>query len=200
MATTTKKTTKPAAKSAGYQSRLSATYKTEIASQLAKELGLNPMQVPSIDKIIVSVGLGKDKDNKRMFEVATNTLTKITGQKPVETFAKKSIASFKLREGNRVGLKVTLRGEKMYDFLDRLINIVMPRLRDFHGVSLKSFDAQGNYSIGLVDQSIFHELSFDEVSMPHGIECTIVTSTSDKDHNKALLKALGMPFEKEEQK
>ena len=183
-----------------YQSRLHSLYANEIAPKLASDFKLNRMQVPELEKIVISVGLGKEKDNKRMFEIATNTLTKITGQKPIETFARKSIASFKLREGNRIGLKVTLRGERMYDFYDRLVNLVLPRLRDFHGVSVKSFDAQGNYSIGLTDQSVFHELSFEEVSTTHGIECTIVTTGDNKEHNQALLVALGMPFEKEEAK
>jgi large subunit ribosomal protein L5 len=180
--------------------RLKTLYLSEIAPALVKEFNLNPMQAPAMEKIVVSVGLGKDKDNKRMFEIAENTLTKITGQKPVETIAKKSIASFKLREGNRIGLKVTLRGDRMYEFYDRLVNLVIPRLRDFHGVPLKSFDGQANYSIGLKDQSVFHELSFDEISNAHGLEITIVTTTDNKDHSEALLTKLGMPFEKRESK
>lgn len=183
-----------------YTSRLRSLYNKEIAQKIAKEFNLNSMQTPRIEKIIVSVGLGKEKDNKRMFEVSANTLTKITGQKPIETFAKKSIASFKLREGNRIGQKVTLRGDRMYDFYDRLVNLVLPRLRDFHGVPVKSFDASGNYSLGLKEQSVFHELSFDEISTAHGLEITIVTKTDNVEQNKALLSELGMPFEKEEQK
>lgn len=181
-------------------SRLKQQFRNEVAADIKKEFSLNDMQVPRLEKIIVSVGLGKDKDNKRMFEIANNTLTKITGQRPVETIAKKSIASFKLREGNRIGLKVTLRDEMMYEFYDRLVNLVIPRLRDFHGVSAKSFDGQGNYSLGLKDQSVFHELTFDEISTAHGLEITIVTTTSNVEHNKALLAKLGMPFEKEEAK
>ncbi len=192
MAATTKATTSVP--------RLKTEYVEKVAPAVAKEFNLNPMQVPRLEKIVVSVGLGKDKDNKRMFEVATNTLTKITGQKPVETIAKQSIASFKLREGNRIGLKVTLRGDMMYEFYDRLVNLVIPRLRDFHGVSNRSFDARGNYSLGLKEQSVFHELSFDEISTAHGLEITIVTSTDDVEPSKAALKQLGMPFEKEEQK
>jgi large subunit ribosomal protein L5 len=132
-----------------------------------------------------------------MFEVAKNTIEKITGQKPVETYAKLSIASFKLREGNKIGLKVTLRGDNMYEFLDRLVNIVMPRLRDFHGVSNKAFDKQGNYSIGITEQSIFPELSFEETSVPHGMQVVIVTRSENVEHSKALLTKFGMPFQKE---
>lgn len=181
-------------------SRLQQRYIDEVADKIAKEFKLNAMEVPRLEKIVVSVGLGKDKDNKRMFEVAQNTLSKITGQVPVETIAKKSIASFKLREGNRLGYKVTLRGARMYEFYDRLVNLVLPRLRDFHGVSLKSFDKSGNYSLGLKEQSVFHELSFDEIAVPHGLEITIVTTSNNIEHNTALLKELGMPFEKGEQK
>ncbi len=194
MATQTKKA------DSTYASRLKKQYVEEVAPAVQKEFDLNAMQVPKMEKIIVSVGLGKDKDNKRMFEVATNTLTKITGQKPVETVAKKSIASFKLREGNRIGLKVTLRGDMMYEFYDRLVNLVLPRLRDFHGVSAKSFDRAGNYSLGLTEQSVFHELSFDEISTAHGLEVTIVTSSDNVAANKAMLAQMGMPFEKEESK
>lgn len=120
---------------------------------IKKELGLsNIHQVPSIEKIVINVGLGKSKDDKKQFEAASNTLSKITGQKPIDTYSRMSIASFKLREGNKIGMKVTLRGDRMYEFLDRFINIVMPRLRDFHGVSRKSFDNQGNFSIGVAEQ------------------------------------------------
>lgn len=180
--------------------RLKKEYLDVIVPAIKKEFSLNDMEVPRLEKIVVSVGLGKEKDNKRMFEVAENTLAKVTGQKPVETFAKKSIASFKLREGNRIGMKVTLRGDRMYEFYDRMVNLVMPRLRDFHGVSAKSFDGQGNYNLGLRDQSVFHELSFDEISTAHGMEVTIVTTSNDVQLNKALLSQLGMPFEKEETK
>ena len=193
MATTTKKTDK-------HISRLKTEYREKIAAEMKKEFGINQMEVPKLEKIVVSVGLGKDKDNKRMFEIAKNTLAKVTGQQPVETIAKQSIASFKLREGNRIGIKVTLRDEMMYDFYDRLVNLVITRLRDFHGVSAKSFDGQGNYNLGLKEQSVFHELSFDEISTAHGLEITIVTSTNNVEHNKALLTKLGMPFEKEETK
>ena len=132
-----------------------------------------------------------------MFETATNTLTKITGQKPIETIAKKSIASFKLREGNKIGIKVTLRGDKMYEFMDRLITVVLPRLRDFHGVSTKAFDKQGNFSIGMIDQSVFPELSFEETTTAHGLQAVFTIKCEDRAHARALLEKFGMPFEKE---
>lgn len=184
--------------SAAYSPRLKKLYIEQYAAEIKDELKLvNKHQVPQLEKIVINTGLGRAKDDKRMFEVATNTLTKITGQKPVETYAKLSIASFKLREGNKIGLKVTLRGDRMYEFLDRFINIVMPRLRDFHGVSKKSFDNQGNYSFGVTEQSIFPELSFEETSQPHGLQVVIVTTANDKEQAKALLEKFGMPFEKE---
>lgn len=179
--------------------RLKKLYTDQYKKELFKELGLsNVNEVPKLEKVVVSVGLGKAKDDKKMFEIAANTLTKITGQKTIETYAKQSIASFKLREGNRIGLKVTLRDNRMYEFLDRVINLVLPRLRDFHGVSLNSFDGQGNYNIGFSDQSIFPELSFEETSNTHGMQITIVADSNNKDHSKALLAKFGMPFEKED--
>lgn len=178
--------------------RLKKLYIEQYLPELKKGLDLaNVHQVPRLEKIVLNVGLGKAKDDKRMFEVANNTLIKITGQKPQETYARMSIATFKLREGNKVGLKVTLRGDRMYEFLDRLINIVLPRLRDFHGVSRKAFDRQGNYSIGLTEQSIFPELSFEETTVAHGMQVVIVTDSHDVEHNRQLLTKLGMPFEKE---
>lgn len=178
--------------------RLKQLYRDKLASELKSELKLkNIHQVPSVEKIVINVGLGRAKDDKKAFETAANTLSKITGQRPIDTYARMSIASFKLREGNKVGMKVTLRGDRMYEFLDRLVNIVLPRLRDFHGVSLKAFDGQGNYSLGFTEQSIFPELSFEETTTQHGMQVVIVTTTNDKDHAKALLTSLGMPFEKE---
>ena len=178
--------------------RLRQQYNETFAKDLLTELDLkNIHQVPHIEKIVVNSGLGRAKDDKRLLEVATNTLRKITGQQPVETIAKNSIASFKLREGNKVGLKVTLRGELMYEFMDRLINVVLPRLRDFHGVSSKAFDKQGNYSLGFVDQSVFPELSFEETSPPHGLQVIFVINAKQKEHSRALLQKFGMPFEKE---
>jgi len=130
-------------------------------------------------------------------EIATNTLRKVTGQQPVETVAKNSIAGFKLREGNKIGLKVTLRGDRMYEFMDRIITIVLPRLRDFHGVSAKAFDNQGNFSLGLTDQSVFPELTFEETPTPPGLKAVFVMKCQDKAHARALLEKFGMPFEKE---
>ena len=154
-----------------YVPRLKQDYQEKYVSELQKELKLdNVNQVPVLLKVVINVGLGRAKDDKKIMEIATNTITKITGQHPVQTAAKKSIAGFKLREGNKIGLKVTLRGDKMYEFIDRLITVVLPRLRDFHGVSLKSFDNQGNYSLGMTDQSVFPELSFEETTTPHGLQ------------------------------
>jgi len=178
--------------------RLRAAYNTTLAKELQTELGLkNPHQVPKLEKIVVNVGLGRAKDDKKVIEAATNTLRKITGQQPVETVAKKSIAGFKLREGNKIGLKVTLRGDRMYEFADRLITVVLPRLRDFHGVSNKAFDSQGNYGLGLTDQSVFPELTFDETTTSHGLQVVFVIDCEEKAHAKALLQKFGMPFEKE---
>ena len=178
--------------------RLRVQYNDVIAKELQKELGLtNAHQVPKLQKIVVNVGLGKAKDDKKVMEVATNTIRKITGQSPIQTTAKNSIAGFKLREGNKIGLKVTLRGEKMYEFLDRMITIVLPRLRDFHGVSAKAFDGQGNFSLGMLDQSVFPELSFEETTTPHGLQAVFVIDCEDRAHARALLEKFGMPFEKE---
>lgn len=182
---------------ANYLPHLKKLYLEE-RSNLQKELNLtNINQVPTLEKIVINVGLGRSKDDKRAFEAAKNTLEKITGQKPIDTFARMSIASFKLREGNKIGMKVTLRGDRMYEFLYRLINIVLPRLRDFHGVSLKSFDTQGNYSVGFSEQSIFPELSFEETTTQHGLQVIIVTNANNKELSKALLEKFGMPFAKE---
>ncbi|HYF97301.1 MAG TPA: 50S ribosomal protein L5 [Patescibacteria group bacterium] len=180
-----------------YTPRLKKLYTDKYVTELQKELKLaNVHEVPRLEKVIVNIGLGKAKDDKKMFEVAENTLLKVTGQKPQPTYARMSIATFKLREGNKIGMKVTLRGDRMYEFLDRFINIVLPRLRDFHGVSAKAFDQQGNYSIGLREQSIFPELSFEETTTAHGMQVIIVTDSSKVENNKELLVKLGMPFEK----
>lgn len=180
--------------------RLKVAYTSQYAAELQKELGLaNINEVPVLEKIVINVGLGKSKDDKKTLEVAANTLRKVTGQQPVDTFAKNSIAGFKLREGQKIGLKVTLRGDRMYEFMDRLINIVMPRLRDFHGVSNKAFDKSGNYSVGLTDQSVFPELTFDETTTSHGLQAVFVIKSSGPEHAKALLTKFGMPFVKEKQ-
>ena len=178
--------------------RLRQQYAAEFRPALQKELELpNINQVPRLEKIVVNVGLGRAKDDKKVMDAATNTLRKITGQEPVVTIARKSIASFKLREGMKIGLKVTLRGDRMYEFMDRLINIVIPRLRDFHGVNAKAFDKQGNYSLGFVDQSIFPELSFDETTTSHGLQVVFVMNGGTPAGARALLEKFGMPFEKE---
>lgn len=177
--------------------RLRVQYNDTLAKELQQELGLkNPHEVPKLEKIVVNVGLGKAKDDKRLMETATNTLRKITGQQPIQTTAKKSIASFKLREGNKIGLKVTLRGEHMYEFMDRVITTVLPRLRDFHGVSAKAFDGQGSYSLGFTDQSVFPELSFEETTPAHGLQVIFVIKCKEKEHARALLEKFGMPFQK----
>ncbi len=198
MAETTKakKTVKPAA--ATTAARLKVLYNTKYVAELQKELEIkNINDVPKIEKITLNIGLGRAKDDKKLIEVAANTLKKITGQQPVQTVAKLSIASFKLREGNVIGLKVTLRGEKMYEFLDRLVNIVLPRLRDFHGVKNSAFDRQGNYSLGLTEQSVFPELTFEETTTAHGLQAIISIRAKEPAHAKALLVKFGMPFEKE---
>jgi large subunit ribosomal protein L5 len=178
--------------------RLREQYKTEMVPALKTELGLkNVNQVPKLDKIVINVGLGKAKEDKKTMDAAINTVRKITGQEPMITTARMSIASFKLREGMKVGLKVTLRGDRMYEFLDRLVNIVVPRLRDFHGVNPKAFDKQGNYSMGFVDQSVFPELTFDETTTTHGLQVVFVISGGTVDGGRALLTKFGVPFEKE---
>lgn len=180
-----------------YQARLKQLYNDKYSAELKKELGLtNIFEVPRLEKIVVSVGLGKAKDEKRLIDVAANTLRKITGQQPVETTARKSIAAFKLREGSKIGLKVTLRGDRMYEFADRFINIILPRLRDFHGVSAGSFDKQGNYSIGLADQSVFPELTFEDTSTPHGLQVIFNIRANNAEQARALLEKLGAPFER----
>ena len=182
---------------AKYDARLKVSYNKQLAKDLMTDLKLkNLHQIPRLEKIVVSAGLGRAKDDKRLLEVASNTLRKITGQQPVETIAKKSIASFKLREGNKVGLKVTLRDQRMYEFADRFINIILPRLRDFHGVSPKSFDKQGNFSVGLIDQSVFPELSYEDTATAHGLQVIFVINSKNPEHARALLEKLGMPFER----
>lgn len=182
-----------------YTPRLKALYNNQYKKELQAELGLgNINQVPKLEKIVVSVGLGKNKDDKRHYEVVKNTLTKITGQAPIDRMAKKSIAGFKIRAGmNRIGLSVTLRGARMYEFMDRFINVAMPRIRDFHGVSAKAFDKGGNYNVGITEQSIFPELTFEETQSLHGLQVTFVIDNQEIAHSRALLEKFGMPFEKE---
>lgn len=179
--------------------RLKALYTEKFVKELQAELGLqNVNEVPKLEKIIVSAGIGKNKDDKHHYEVVRNTITKITGQAPVDRMAKKSIAGFKIRAGmNRVGINVTLRGARMYEFLDRFVNVSLPRVRDFHGVSGKAFDKGGNYNLGVVEQSIFPELTFEETQHVHGLQVTFVIKNGNKEASKALLVKFGMPFEKE---
>jgi len=178
--------------------RLKNQYNDTFRAELTKELKLKSVsEVPRLRKIVVSSGLGKARDDKKIIEIANNTLIKITGQKPIVRKAKMSIATFKLREGDKIGNMVTLRGERMYEFMDRVINIVLPRLRDFHGVSNKSFDGQGNYSIGFKDQSAFPELTFEETATVHGLQVNFVIEAKEPAHAKALLEKFGMPFMKE---
>lgn len=188
-----------AAKDTAYTPRLKALYQDTYKKELQAELGLaNVHQVPKLEKIVVSVGLGKNKDDKRYYEVVKNTLTKVTGQAPIDRMAKKSIAGFKIRAGmNRIGISVTLRGAQMYEFMDRFVNVAMPRIRDFHGVGAKAFDKGGNYNVGINDQSIFPELTFEETQVIHGLQVTFVIANEDKVHSRALLEKFGVPFEKE---
>lgn len=175
--------------------RLKDKYKKEVAAALAKEFGIdNPMAVPKISKIVVNMGLGEASANAKILETATEELKAITGQKPVVTKAKKSIAAFKLRQGMNIGAMVTLRGDRMYEFLDRLISIALPRVRDFRGISSKAFDGRGNYTLGIREQLIFPEIDFNKVDKTRGMNITIVTTAKNDDQARSLLKQLGMPF------
>ncbi len=181
-----------------YVPALKTKYFSVIVPNFMKEHNLsNPHEVPRIRKIVLNTGLGKAKDDKKLLEAATNTLAKVSGQHPIQTKAKKSIAAFKLREGNVIGLKVTLRGNRMYEFLDRLITLVLPRQRDFHGVKTKAFDNFGNYSIGFIDQSVFPELSFEETTTVHPLQVNIIMDSNNRDLSQSLLEKFGMPFSKE---
>jgi large subunit ribosomal protein L5 len=175
--------------------RLKGRFKAEIAPALMKEFVLkNPMAVPHLHKIVVNMGVGEATQNAKILDPAINELSQITGQKPVTTRAKKSIAAFKVREGQAIGAMVTLRGDRMYEFMDRLVNVVLPRVRDFKGVSTKSFDGRGNYTLGLHDQLIFPEIDYAKVDKMKGMNVTIVTTAQNDDQARALLKHLGMPF------
>jgi large subunit ribosomal protein L5 len=175
--------------------RLRTKYFEETRSALMKELGLsNPMAAPKLEKIVVNMGVGEATQNAKILDPAVAELAQITGQKPVVTRAKKSIAAFKVREGMPIGCMVTLRGDRMYEFLDRLLNVALPRVRDFRGVPSKSFDGRGNYTLGLRDQLIFPEIDYSKVDHQKGMNITIVTTATSDEHGRALLKALGMPF------
>ena len=178
-------------------SRLETRYKEEIVPQMMEKLGYdNIMQVPKLDKVVINIGLGHAKENPKVLESALKELELITGQKPVITHAKKSIANFKLREGMKIGCKVTLRRDKMYYFLDKLMNIALPRVRDFKGVSKNSFDGRGNYSMGIKEQLIFPEINYDKVDTIKGMNIVFTTTAKTDEEAAALLAGLGLPFEK----
>jgi len=177
--------------------RLKERYQTEVVPALMKSLSFeNLMQVPRVQKIVLNIGLGEAMDNPKALDAASADLVAITGQKPVITKARVSIANFKLREGRAIGSKVTLRGERMWAFLDRLVNVVLPRVRDFRGISRDAFDGRGNYTLGLREQLIFPEIEYDKIDKIRGLEITIVTTAETDDHAAALLEMLGMPFRK----
>jgi large subunit ribosomal protein L5 len=181
--------------SAKERPRLRSKFDKEVAPVLLKELELtNTMAVPRLNKIVVNMGMGEATQNSKVMDPAVNELGQITGQKPIITKAKKSIAAFKVREGQAIGAMVTLRGDRMYEFFDRLVNIVLPRVRDFKGVSTKSFDGRGNYTLGLHDQLIFPEISYEKVDKQKGMNVTIVTTAANDNQARLLLKHLGMPF------
>jgi large subunit ribosomal protein L5 len=178
--------------------RMKERYQTEMVSALQEQLGLsNVMQVPQVKKIVINIGLGEALDNPKAVDAAVSDLQQITGQKPIAIKARVSIAAFKLREGRVIGAKVTLRGERMWAFLDRLINIVLPRVRDFRGVPRDAFDGRGNYTLGLSEQLIFPEIEYDKIDKVRGMEITIVTSAQTDEQAARLLEMFGMPFRKE---
>jgi large subunit ribosomal protein L5 len=180
--------------------RLKVRYNDKIRTQLKDELGLgNIMQVPRLSKIVVNMGVGGATQQSSLLEGAQRDLAQITGQKPLVTKAKKSIAGFKLREGNAIGCKVTLRGDRMWEFLDRLVSIAIPRIRDFRGLNGKSFDGNGNYTFGLTEQLVFPEIDYDSIDQPRGMDITIVTTATSDDQGRALLLAMGFPFKREGQ-
>jgi len=177
--------------------RLKEIYKKKVAPALKKEFSYsNPMQVPSISKIVVNMGCGEASQNSKLIEGALSDMTAITGQKPVITRSRKSIANFKLRDGMPVGCRVTLRGDQMWEFLDRLVNVALPRIRDFKGVSPKSFDGRGNFTLGIKEQIIFPEIEYDKVDKVRGMDITICTTANTNDEGRALLKQFSMPFRK----
>jgi large subunit ribosomal protein L5 len=178
--------------------RLQEQYQKEVVPALQKAFNYrNIMEVPRVQKVIVNIGLGEAMENPKALEAAVTDLTTITGQRPVQTKSRKSIANFKLREGRIIGAKVTLRGDRMWAFLDRLLNVALPRVRDFRGVSPDAFDGRGNYTLGLRDQLIFPEIEYDKIDKLRGMEITIVTTARNDEHSRAMLKFLGMPFRKE---
>jgi large subunit ribosomal protein L5 len=180
--------------------RLKARYDDTLRDQLRESLGLgNVMQVPRLEKVVLNMGVGAATGQASLLEGAVRDLTTITGQKPIITRAKKSIAGFKLREGNAIGAKVTLRGDRMWEFMDRLISIAIPRIRDFRGLNPRSFDGNGNYTFGLTEQLVFPEIDYDSIDQPRGMDITIVTTASTDAQGRALLLAMGFPFKREGQ-
>ncbi len=178
-------------------SRVKTYYDTEVVPFLMKKFGYQSvMQVPKLDKIVINTGLGDIKDNQKSMQITENELKLITGQKPIYRKATKSVANFKVREGMNIGLKVTLRGRRMYDFFDKLVSIALPRVRDFRGVSDKAFDGRGNYALGLKEQLIFPEITYDQVEKIRGMDVCIVTTAQTDEEARELLRALGMPFKK----
>ncbi len=181
------------------QPRLKEKYKNELSATLSKDLGFtNPHQVPGLVKIVVNMGVGEAARDGKIIDGAVADLTKITGQKPQVTKARKSIAQFKLREGQPIGAHVTLRGDRMWEFLDRLLSLALPRIRDFRGLSDKQFDGSGNYTFGLTEQSMFHEIDQDKIDRVRGMDITVVTTAKNDDEGRALLKQLGFPFRSNE--
>jgi len=179
-----------------YSARLKTRYREDVVPRLQRELELpNPMQVPRLDKVVINMGVGEALKDGRMLETAVEDLQTITGQKAVITKARKSIAGFKLREGSAIGAKVTLRGDRMWEFIDRLVTIAIPRIRDFRGLNQKAFDGHGNYTLGLTEQLIFPEIDYDKVAKVRGMDITVVTTATNDDAGRALLIALGFPFE-----
>jgi large subunit ribosomal protein L5 len=175
--------------------RLKERYQKEIAPAIAKEFGItNPMAIPRVEKVVINMGMGEAIANAKVIDTAADELRAITGQKPVTTRAKKSIAAFKLRQGMPIGTMVTLRGDRMYEFLDRLVSVALPRVRDFRGVSAKAFDGRGNYTLGIRDQLIFPEIDFNKVDKTRGMNISIVTTARNDEQARALLRSLGMPF------
>jgi len=181
----------------GYEPRLKKIYREQIAPELIKEFNYKtPMQTPRLEKIIVSMGVGEALQNKKLLDAAIDDLTLITGQKAVKTKARKSIANFKIRTGQEIGAKVTLRGAMMYEFLDRLVNVALPRVKDFRGINQNAFDGHGNYSLGLTEQIIFPEIDFDKIERVAGLNIAIVTTARTDSEAKAFLSKFGMPFRK----
>jgi large subunit ribosomal protein L5 len=178
--------------------RLKVRYDTELRAQLQQELGMsNVMMVPRLEKIVINMGVGRATQQASLLEGAVRDLTTISGQKPLVTKAKKSIAGFKLREGNSIGAKVTLRGDRMWEFLDRLISLAIPRIRDFRGLPPRGFDGRGNYTFGVTEQLIFPEIDYDKIDAPRGMDITIVTTARNNDEGRALLDAFGFPFRRD---